>query len=207
MGRAARGLGAAAAMPAVPRPWPAAGFRPLPPMRGRAANPGGTLPALRAAHESIRPQRGTRRIAVAVAMPRSGSPAVLRLISMARTSTASFTRSSTKVRWRTPVCWVCCWAVRSFALDCTGTSTCSCRCRCTPARLVERGFNQSFEIARFTARIVGQPCAPRALVRGRATAPQVELSRQERERNVSGAFTAATADSAAVRGRARGSRR
>ena len=69
-----------------------------------------------------------------------------------------------------------------------------------PSRLVERGFNQSFEIARFTARIVGQPCAARALVRGRATAPQVKLSRQERERNVSGAFTAATADTSAVRG-------
>jgi ComF family protein len=67
------------------------------------------------------------------------------------------------------------------------------------SRLVERGFNQSFEIARFTARIVGQPCAPRALLRGRATKPQVELSRLERERNVSGAFTAATAHSSAVR--------
>ncbi len=57
-----------------------------------------------------------------------------------------------------------------------------------PARLVERGFNQSFEIARFVARTVRVPCEPYALARTRDTASQVELTRAERELNVRGAF-------------------
>ena len=57
-----------------------------------------------------------------------------------------------------------------------------------PARLVERGFNQSFEIARFVARTVRVPCEPYALARTRDTASQVKLTRAERELNVRGAF-------------------
>ena len=57
-----------------------------------------------------------------------------------------------------------------------------------PDRLVDRGFNQSYELARFTARCIGRPCEPRALARTRATSAQVELSRAERERNVENAF-------------------
>ena len=57
-----------------------------------------------------------------------------------------------------------------------------------PARVVERGFNQSFEIARFVARIVRLPCEPHGLARVRATASQVGLARVERERNVEHAF-------------------
>jgi ComF family protein len=69
-----------------------------------------------------------------------------------------------------------------------------------PDRLVERGFNQSFEIARFTGRVVGRPCEPLGLSRTRATAPQVALSRPDRARNVTGAFGPA-AHSARVAGR------
>jgi ComF family protein len=57
-----------------------------------------------------------------------------------------------------------------------------------PGRLAERGFNQSLEIARWTARHVGRPMAPRALTRVRATRPQVGLSLAERTGNLQGAF-------------------
>jgi ComF family protein len=70
-----------------------------------------------------------------------------------------------------------------------------------PARLAERGFNQSFEIARFVARCVGRPCEPHGLARARATASQVGLARLERERNVHDAFAAASRS-----GRVRGKR-
>lgn len=59
-----------------------------------------------------------------------------------------------------------------------------------PARLVERGFNQSREIARIVSRQVDLPLAEQALHRVRATVPQVGLARRERARNLSGAFTA-----------------
>jgi ComF family protein len=57
-------------------------------------------------------------------------------------------------------------------------------------RLLERGFNQSLEIARFVARVLGLRCAPQALRRTRATQPQVGLSREARLDNVRGAFAA-----------------
>jgi ComF family protein len=59
-----------------------------------------------------------------------------------------------------------------------------------PARLVERGFNQSREIARVVARQLDLPLASQALRRVRATAPQVGLTRPERSRNLAGAFVA-----------------
>jgi ComF family protein len=59
-----------------------------------------------------------------------------------------------------------------------------------PSRLVERGFNQSHEIARVVSRLLDLRLAARGLRRVRATAPQVGLSRQERAGNLNGAFAA-----------------
>jgi ComF family protein len=59
-----------------------------------------------------------------------------------------------------------------------------------PSRLVERGFNQSHEIARVAARLLGLRVAEHALRRVRATAPQVGLARLERAGNLRGAFVA-----------------
>jgi ComF family protein len=56
------------------------------------------------------------------------------------------------------------------------------------SRHAERGFNQSFEIARWVARGVRRPCDPRALVRTRPTRPQVGLPLAERATNLEGAF-------------------
>ena len=67
-------------------------------------------------------------------------------------------------------------------------------------RLVERGFNQSYEIARFVSRGTLVPCEPRALGRLRATGSQVDLSRTQRTLNVQGAFGRA-ARSSRVEGR------
>lgn len=61
-----------------------------------------------------------------------------------------------------------------------------------PSRLVERGFNQSREIARIVARSLDLRLDERALRRVRATAPQVGLARLERAKNLSGAFLADT---------------
>ena len=52
----------------------------------------------------------------------------------------------------------------------------------------ERGFNQSLEIARRYARLTRTTLAERALSRLRHTAPQQSLAREERQRNVRGAF-------------------
>ena len=67
-----------------------------------------------------------------------------------------------------------------------------------PSRLVERGFNQSHEIARVVSRLLDLRLAGPGLRRIRGTAPQVGLSRQERAGNLSGAFAA---DSSLVAGR------
>jgi ComF family protein len=58
------------------------------------------------------------------------------------------------------------------------------------SRLVARGFNQSLEIARFTAAALGMAIDGRALHRRRETAPQVGLAREARADNVRGAFAA-----------------
>ena len=57
------------------------------------------------------------------------------------------------------------------------------------ARLAERGFNQSAEIARCLARSIGVPLALDMLVRIRHTAPQSELPHAERAVNVRGVFS------------------
>ncbi|MBK7903946.1 MAG: ComF family protein [Proteobacteria bacterium] len=59
-----------------------------------------------------------------------------------------------------------------------------------PSRLVERGFNQSHEIARVVSRLLDLRLADKGLRRIRSTAPQVGLSREERAGNLSGAFAA-----------------
>jgi ComF family protein len=56
------------------------------------------------------------------------------------------------------------------------------------ARLRARGFNQALEIARPLATATGCRLAPLLAERGRDTPPQLELPREERARNVRGAF-------------------
>jgi len=60
-----------------------------------------------------------------------------------------------------------------------------------PARLHERGFNQSAQLARHAARWLGRPMAAGLLRRPRATLPQTSLEAAARRRNVAGAFAAA----------------
>jgi ComF family protein len=56
------------------------------------------------------------------------------------------------------------------------------------ARLQERGFNQSWELARRLGQIFGLTCHADLLQRPVDTAHQVDLSLQERDRNLRGAF-------------------
>ena len=56
-------------------------------------------------------------------------------------------------------------------------------------RLTERGYNQSVEIARALADRLGTPLAASGCVRLRDTPSQTELPLDERQRNMSGAFT------------------
>lgn len=59
-----------------------------------------------------------------------------------------------------------------------------------PSRLRERGFNQSLEIARFVADTHRLPLDYQHARRIRPTAPQAELPRAQRRKNVHGAFEA-----------------
>jgi ComF family protein len=59
-----------------------------------------------------------------------------------------------------------------------------------PARLAERGFNQSGVLAGRVARRLGSPLWPSALSRTRDSPPQATLRREARMANVSGAFVA-----------------
>jgi ComF family protein len=56
------------------------------------------------------------------------------------------------------------------------------------ARLRERGYNQSLEIARPVARRIDIPLDYLSLVRARATAPQAGLELRERRKNLKNAF-------------------
>ena len=67
-----------------------------------------------------------------------------------------------------------------------------CRCRCIPARLRERGYNQSLELARSVARRFDLPLTTHAVKRVRATTPQTTLTSSERRRNVRNAFHTAS---------------
>lgn len=66
-------------------------------------------------------------------------------------------------------------------------------------RLVERGYNQSHEVARCLVRRLRIGLEPRALARTRATPPQVGLSRDARRANLRDAFRAEPARIAARR--------
>jgi ComF family protein len=57
-----------------------------------------------------------------------------------------------------------------------------------PARQIERGFNQSHEIAKNTARVLGLPYRHRALMRIKDAPKQATLTLQERKKNVRDAF-------------------
>ena len=59
------------------------------------------------------------------------------------------------------------------------------------ARLRQRGYDQALELARPLARALRVPLRPELLQRVRATAPQSELDRPARSRNLRGAFQAA----------------
>jgi len=58
-----------------------------------------------------------------------------------------------------------------------------------PIRLRERGYNQSLEIARFVAARLQLPVGGSEVKRVRATLPQTELSREQRQKNMRGAFS------------------
>jgi ComF family protein len=68
-------------------------------------------------------------------------------------------------------------------------------------RLWTRKFNQAAAIALEVGRITGLPVALTALLRVRATRPQVGLGEREREENVRGAFRVAPSGRAAIEGR------
>ena len=57
------------------------------------------------------------------------------------------------------------------------------------SRLRQRGFNQAVLLGRVLARHLTLPMVPDALVRTRATEPQIELTAAERRVNVRGAFS------------------
>jgi ComF family protein len=57
-----------------------------------------------------------------------------------------------------------------------------------PWRLWSRKFNQSAILAKEVARLTGVPNAPTALIRWKRTVSQVDLTREERKRNVADAF-------------------
>lgn len=68
-----------------------------------------------------------------------------------------------------------------------------------PRRLVERGFNQSLEVAKPLAALLGAELAPRLARRALDTKAQSRVAPGERRSNVRGAF--AIADEALVQGR------
>jgi competence protein ComFC len=57
-------------------------------------------------------------------------------------------------------------------------------------RLLERGYNQSAQLARPLALAMGLPYKPAALRKIRETRPQVGLNAREREQNIQGSFAA-----------------
>ncbi len=60
----------------------------------------------------------------------------------------------------------------------------------SPARIQQRGYNQSALLARPLAYAIQKPFAPRVLIRTRDTRTQSRLSAQERRKNVQDAFKA-----------------
>lgn len=60
----------------------------------------------------------------------------------------------------------------------------------TEKRLKERGFNQTFIIAEEVMKLTGKPVEHGVLVKNRETLDQYSLSREERRKNIKGAFSA-----------------
>lgn len=58
-----------------------------------------------------------------------------------------------------------------------------------PLKLRERGFNQSSLLAKEISRILKAPCLPDVLRRNRTTVAQSKLTKSERRRNLTGAFS------------------
>jgi predicted amidophosphoribosyltransferase len=69
------------------------------------------------------------------------------------------------------------------------------------AKLRERGYNQSAEIGRGIAAVLGLPLLTRLIQRRRYTATQTSLDPAERKRNVEGAFRVKPSRRAFVGGR------
>lgn len=67
----------------------------------------------------------------------------------------------------------------------------------TRRALAARGFNPARELARHVARALDVPCLP-LLRKVRETADQAGLSREQRSRNLAGAFTSAPARGTAL---------
>ncbi len=72
----------------------------------------------------------------------------------------------------------------------------------TEKRLRQRGFNQSFIICEEISRLTGKPIEYEVLFKIRETSDQFTLSREERKRNVRGAFAARTGGGQLKDGRA-----
>lgn len=70
----------------------------------------------------------------------------------------------------------------------------------TRTRLLSRRFNQSAILAHEVARVAHVKVEPLALLRVRATKPQVGLSREQRRQNVAGAFAVAPSRKAMIAG-------
>lgn len=68
-----------------------------------------------------------------------------------------------------------------------------------PARLRERGYNQSHLLAREVGKALRLPVIPRALKKVRKTPPQADLPAEERRKNLRGAFE--VREAAAVKGK------
>lgn len=81
-----------------------------------------------------------------------------------------------------------------------GQPTCLIAVPLGSQRLVERGFNQSFEIARSLARMMGLPLERQLVQRPRDTVAQARLHPDERKRNMRGAFAVTPAGAARIRG-------
>ncbi len=71
-----------------------------------------------------------------------------------------------------------------------------------PARLRQRGYNQSWEVARHLARHFGTTADARLLLRVRETPPQQGLAMDQRAANIRGAFAVEPVRRAELQGRA-----
>lgn len=70
----------------------------------------------------------------------------------------------------------------------------------SPSRLAQRGYNQSWELARAVARRLGRPAYPHLLQRQGCLTPQAQAQRHERLRRQQGAFMVPTSERHLVAG-------